>query len=402
MPSHLARVMDALAERRLVRMAALLAGVAVVLGLGVLGLGHGGPSTTNLDTRYLYLAGKYWRAGTNAYAPTVPLHDLTGMGDAMQQYNFAYPPQTAPFCLLLALGSLHLSYLVTNALNLGAIAVLAWLGVRMIEEPGPRAVVPSSSTAHRWFVPALIAGNLATAFAVWMGQTTLPVTAALAGAWYAARRERWVVAGVLLAIGTFKPPLSLFVVLWFVLERRWRVLLVATATILVFAALPMAIVGPIQVWLEWLRAVGRYGSNEFNAVGTRMLFNLRSLLYAAGVHVPDLFALGFVATGALWWLRHRLTARDVLGLLLGTALLFGYGHSYDLAALAVLIPLFWRHLHARAAASLLALALLAAITFPNSALERFHIDLLLHARVALVAGALGWLVALSAAETAGC
>jgi hypothetical protein len=151
------------------------------------------------------------------------------------------------------------------------------------------------------------------------------------------------------------------------------------------------------VWLEWLRAVGRYGGHEYNAVGTRMLFNLRSLLYAAGVRVPDLFALGFVATGALWWLRRRLTERDVLGLLLGAALLFGYAHSYDLAALVVLIPLFWRHLHARPTGSLVALGLLVAIAFPNSMLERFRSDLLLHARVALVAGALGWLAALSAA-----
>jgi len=121
-------------------------------------------------------------------------------------------------------------------------------------------------------------------------------------------------------------------------------------------------------------------------------------LHAAGVHVPDLFVLGFVATGVLWWIRRELTGRDVLGLLLGVALLFGYGHSYDLAALAVLIPLFWRHLHGRAAASLVALGLLIAITFPNSMLERFQSDLVLHARVAVVVGALAWLVGLSAAE----
>jgi len=398
MSSLLTRGMRALAESRLARGAALLAGIAVVLALGVLGVGHGGPSTTNLDTRYLYLAGHYWRAGTNAYAPTIALPGLERMGDALHQYNFAYPPQMTPLCLLLALGSLHLSYLIMDAVNLGAIAVLAWVGVRMIEEPGPHAVAPSRSTAHRWFVPALVAGNLSTAFAVWMGQTTLLVAAVLAGAWYAARRERWVTAGLLLAIGTFKPPLSLFVVLWFVLERRWRALMVATATILLFAALPMVVVGPVEVWLEWLRAVGRYGSHEYNAVGTRMLFNLRSLLYAVGVRVPDLFALGFVATGILWWLRHRLTDRDVLGLLLGTALIFGYGHSYDLAALVVLIPLFWRHLHQRPTASLVALGLLVAIAFPNSMLERFQSDVLLHARVALVAGALGWLAALSASE----
>ncbi len=401
MTSALTRVMFALAAQPVVRIAALLAGIAVVVGLGVLGLGHGGPSETNLDTRYLFLAGKYWLAGTNAYTPAVALRDLGPIGDALQQYNFAYPPQMAVLCLLLALGSMQTSFLLMNALNLAATAAIAWIGVRWIEEPGPRGVAPAQSTAQRWFVPALVAGNLSTAFAVWMGQTTLLVTAALAGAWYASRRDRWILAGVLLAIGTFKPPLSLFVVLWFVLERQWRVLGAAAAAVLVFSAVPMWVAGPVDVFFDWLHAVERYGSHPFNAVGTRMLFNLRSLLHALGLRLPDLFVVGLVATGALWYWRRRLTDRDLLPMLLAVALLFGYSHSYDLAALTVMIGAFWRHLHDRAAAALVALGLLLAISFPNSLLERFEIDVLLHARVALVVAALAWLVRASAAEARG-
>jgi len=129
-----------------------------------------------------------------------------------------------------------------------------------------------------------------------------------------------------------------------------------------------------------------------------MLFNLRSLFHAAGIEIPDLFAVGFLVAAALWRWRRRVTERDVLPLLIGTALLFGFAHGYDVAALSLLIPAFWRHLHRRPVAGLAALGLLVAIAFPNSLLERFGSELLLHARVALTAGALVWLVALSAAE----
>ncbi len=390
----LSRGMFALAASRAVRVGAVVAGLAVVLALGVLGIGHGGPDETSMDAQYLYLAGKYWLAGTNAYTPAVTLPDVGVGSDALRQYNFAYPPQTAPLCLLLGIGSMRQAFLIMNVLNLLAIGVLAWIGVRTVEEQGSRPSAPTS-TAHRWFVPALIAGNLSTAFVVWMGQTTLIAGAGLAAAWYYAGRGHTVLAGIALAIATFKPPLSLFVVVWFVLTRQWRVLLAAAATVLAFSLVPMIVVGPVEVFFDWLHAVGRYGDHPHNALGTRMLFNLRSFFHAVGIATPDLFVVGFLATVALWWSRQRFADRDLLALLIGVTLLFGYSHSYDLAALAVLIPVFWRYLHPRAWASLVALGLLFAISFPNSILEHFHSEVLLHARVMLLAGALLWLMVLS-------
>ncbi len=398
MREALRRGMFRLAASRGVRVGAVLAAAAVVLGLGVLGLGHGGPSETNMDTRYLYLAGKYWLAGTSAYTPAVALHGVAAAGDALQQYNFAYPPQTAPLCLVLATGSMARAFLIMNLLNLAAIALLGWIGVRTVEEAGVHAAVPPVATAQRWFVPALVAGNLSTAFVVWMGQTTLIVAAALAAAWYWARHDRPLLAGAALAVATFKPPLSLFAVLWFVLTRQWRIVLAMAGTVLLFAAVPMVIVGPVEVFVDWLHAIGRYGTHPYNTLGSRMLFNLRSLFHAVGMDTPDLFVVGFVATLALWHYRRVFSERDLLGCLIGMALLFGYSHSYDLAALVVLIPVFWRHLRTRAPASLVALGLLFVISFPNSLLVGFDSELLLHARVVFAAGALIWLLVLSAAE----
>ena len=154
--------------------------------------------------------------------------------------------------------------------------------------------------------------------------------------------------------------------------------------------------GPVQVYLEWLGSLGHYGAHSSNALGSRMLFNVQSLLYAAGVTTPSLFALGAIGTLALWYWRHAFVEDDLIGVLLGITLLFGYGHSYDIAALVLLIPAFWRRVHDSAAASAVALTMLFAISFPNSVLEPAGSLLLLHARVAVLCVALVWLLWLSA------
>jgi hypothetical protein len=392
--------MFVLAARRDVRVVTVTVAAALLLGLGVLGLGHA-PGDANIDARYFFLAGKFWGAGMNAYVPDGVPPGLPPMGDALELNDFAYAPTISALCLLVALGSFPLACAIMAALNLLSIAVIAWVGVQTIEEPGPHAAAPPACTAQRWFVPALVAGNLATIFVVWTGQSTLIVTAALAAAWHLARRGRPVLAGVALAFASTKPTLSAFVVLWFVLSRQWRVLLAMAPTALVFALPAMRAEGPVQVFLDWHAVIARYGMHWYNVIGTRMLFNLRSLFHAAGLETPDLFVVGLVVTLALWWSRRRVTERDVLPLLIGIAMLFGLAHSYDVAALSLLIPAFWRHLHRRPLGGLVALGLLFAITFPNSQLERFGSELLLHARVALTAGALVWLGMLSAAEAAG-
>lgn len=376
------------------RVLAVLGSLAICFGVGVLGFGHGGPETTGLDTRFFFLAGRYWLAGINAYAPAQAI-DAGPLGDVYTRYVMGYPPQSALLCMALALVSARSAELAMSGLNLAAVGVLAWIAVASVEE----AVPPATSTAQRWYVPALVAGNLATAYVLWMGQTTLIVAAALAACWWCARYGRPVLAGVLLALASIKPPLSVFVALWLVLERQGRVLAAAATATCLLALVPMVVLGPLAAWREWLVAVAHYAGAPQNAVGSRMVFNLRSLLYACGLHSPDFLGLGVVATLALFAARERFAAREILGLLIGFGLVFGYGHGYDLAALVVLVPAFWVHLRERPYAAGGALVLLAGITFPNRLLLPLGSEPLLHLRVVLVMLALGWLAALGVAAT---
>jgi Glycosyltransferase family 87 len=372
----------------------LLAAVGVTLALGAFGVGHGGPSQTNLDMRFLYLAGVFWHRGISAYTPVPPYPVDSWLADAVARYDFAYPPQIAPLCLLLAAWSTAGARLLMTALNVGAAVLLAAVCVRRARDPVPDRVSPAAG-ASTWLIPAIVIGNFSTAFVIWAGQTTLIATLALMLGWHFARRGRWLLGGVLLAGSTIKPQLGFLVILWLVLERRWRALAATAVTVVALAAVPIGISGPVGVITEWSAAAWRYASGPYNTLGSRMIFGLGNVLYVAGIESSFLLPLALLIVGSLWYYRASLADEDVLALLVGLSLLFGFSHSYDIAALAPLVPAFWRHVHTRTTASLLALALMLVVTLPNSLLESFVSPLLLHVRVVGLFAALSWLVAMS-------
>jgi hypothetical protein len=377
----------------------LLAAVSLTVALGVFGVGHGGLADTNLDMRILYLAGEIWHRGWSAYthAPPVPVDPW--LSDAASEYDFAYPPQIAPLCLLLAAWSPVGARILMTGLNVAAAALLAALCVYLAREPQPDGGPPPADSSS-WLIPAIVIGNFATAFVIWAGQTTLIATLALMLGWQCARRDRWLIGGVLLAVASIKPQLSFLVMLWIVLERRWRVLAVTAAGIVVLAVLPIAISGPLGVITEWSAAAVGYAGGPYNTLGSRMIFGLGNVLAIAGVRSSFLLPVAVVVVGALWYYRARVAEEDLLALLVGLSMLFGFSHSYDIAALIPLVPAFWRHVHSRVIPSLVALALLLIVTLPNSLLEPYVSPLLLQLRVLALLAALCWLTTLSVKRAA--
>jgi hypothetical protein len=372
---------------------------ALTVALGILGMGHGGRASTNLDMRWLYLAGMHWRDGISAYTPTLSSPVDPWLREAAQRYDFAYPPQIAPLCLLLAECSLSCARWLMTAVNTVSALILALFGVRLVREAdGKGTRSPRDATA--WLVGALVFGNPSTAFVIWAGQTTLIATLALMLGWHCARRDRWMIGGALLAVSTIKPQLSFLVLLWLVLERRWRALASAAVSVVVLAAVPIAISGPIGVLTEWSAAAVRYAGGPYNVLGSRMIFGLGSMLAVAGIASSVLLPIAILIVGSLWYYRASLADEDLLPLLVGLSLLFGFSHSYDIAALIPLVPAFWRHVHQRALASLLALGLMLIVTLPNSFLEPYVSPLLLHLRVVALSVALCWLIAMSIRRTA--
>jgi hypothetical protein len=377
----------------------LLAAVSLTVALGVFGVGHGGFADTNLDMRINYLAGEIWHRGWSAYTHAPPGPADPWLSDAVSEYDFAYPPQIAPLCLLLAAWSPVGARILMTGLNVTAAALLAALCVYLVREPQPDGGPPPAD-ASSWFIPAIVIGNFATAFVIWAGQTTLIATLALMLAWQCGRRDRWLIGGALLAVSSIKPQLSFLVMIWLVLERRWRMLAAAAVGVAVLAALPIAISGPIGVITEWSAAAVRYASGPYNTLGSRMVFGLGNVLAIAGVPSSFLLPVAVVVVGSLWYFRTSFADEDLLALLVGLSMLFGFSHSYDIAALMPLVPAFWRHVHSRVIASLVALVLLVVVTLPNSLLEPYVSPLLLQLRVLALLAALCWLTTLSVKRAA--
>lgn len=377
----------------------LLAAVSLTVALGVFGVGHGGLADTNLDMRILYLAGEIWHRGWSAYTHAPPGPVDPWLTDAVSEYDFAYPPQIAPLCLLLAAWSPVGARILMTGLNVAAAALLAAVCVYLVREPQPDGGPPPADSSS-WFIPAIVIGNFATAFVIWAGQTTLIATLALMVGWQCARRDRWLIGGALLAVASIKPQLSFLVMLWIVLERRWRVLAAAAVGVVVLAAVPIAISGPLGVITEWSAAAMRYASGPYNTLGSRMIFGLGNVLALVGVGSSFLLPVALLIVAALWYFRASIADEDLLALLVGLSLLFGFSHSYDIAALMPLVPAFWRHVHSRVTASLVAFVLLVAVTLPNSLLEPYVSPLLLQFRVVALLAALCWLTALSVKHSA--
>ncbi|MEQ9358322.1 glycosyltransferase family 87 protein [Coleofasciculus chthonoplastes] len=367
------------------RIAFLLSACTVLIIVAIIGFSQ------HFDTKYLYVAGLSWWEGSNAYDPNVG----SRLGANQSLGSFFYPPQIAPLCLLLSAFPWTQAKVVMTLFNIFSAGVLAFFSLLLVKQPQVKQLrVPGASA--RWFIPAVVIANPFTLNIIVLGQTTLIVSAALVSGWYYAYRDKWVLSGVLIAIATIKPQLSMLVILWLLLERRWRILAVATVTTLIFCLVPMAVSGPIDVFFHWFATLGKHKTIFANVLGTGGVFSLQDLLYTAGMKVPPLLPLGIVLTGLLWWYRSRLIIDDVIGLLMALSVLFGFAHHYDLIALAPLMAAFWRHLHHRSRATFVAITVMFVMCFPRNVLMRFiDSELLLQYRVLLVIGVTIWLGVMS-------
>lgn len=368
-----------------VRVSCLLGACIVLVVVAIIGFNQ------HFDTKYLYVAGLSWWEGSNAYDPDV----ASRLGANQSLGSFFYPPQIAPLCLLLGAFPWTQAKVVMILINMVSSGVLAYFCVLLVKQPQVKRLKVTGSGSV-WFIPAIVLANPFTLNIILLGQTTLIVAAALVSGWYYAYRNQWVLSGILIAISTIKPQLSLLVILWLLLERCWRLLAVAALTTLIFCLVPIVITGPIDVFVEWFASIGKHKNVFANALGSPAVFSIQNLLYTASIQMPHLLPLGIVITGLLWRYRSRLIIDDVIGLLMAISLLFGFAHHYDLIALAPLMAAFWWHLHHHSKATLVALALMLVMIFPRNVVMTFiDNELLLQYRVLLVLAATIWLGVIS-------
>ena len=374
---------------RFPQLSILTAAAAVMVLLGAFGFGHGGWKSTNADMRFLYLAGLQWTKSHNAYQPSTIEIDDPSLIEAVDRYDYAYPPSSAPLCMLLASRTLPAAKWLMTLINIAAAIALAWCAALHLR---PQMNSSSVDCRLQCIVAALVMGSLPAAFVIWAGQTALLVAACLHAGWMLAQRQRWVAAGVLLALASIKPHLMALALIWLMLEGRWRAVLVAVVVAIARAAWPIFLLGPIDLLQSWLGAVSRYSEGPYNQLGSRMVFGAQNMLWDFGLKAPNLSGLALIGFGLLWKFRQRFSESETLALLIGVSLLFGFSHSYDLVLLAPLVPVLAQRCTGSRFAAGAGFALWLIVTFPTSQLEGATLGHLAQARVIALAIGLLWVV----------
>lgn len=367
------------------------------IAFGIVGIGRaGGFSNGQFDMSFLYVAGRCLRQGLSPYEPGSFIACSHGVTPAPSNEIYAYPPQMGFLSILLSYLPFSWARVLITGINLACIIALAALcGSPPKSETD--IGVPDPAPESRWLIPALILGNPFTAHILWMGQTTLIAAACLAGGWVWVRRGHVWLGGLLIGIGTIKPQVAVFVVLWLTFERRWKALTIGAALALLLSSAEILASGPIGAFTGWVSALSMYTKVDVNLIGNRHVFGLQSLLDALGFSVAPLFLVGLAAMTALWWFRKFIADRDILPLLIAFSLLFVYSHDYDLSALAVMLPAFWRHLRGKEVQALVGGVVLVLLFLP---VRMFQNGVFAQSRGLIVLGLVIWLVILTVRSSA--
>ena len=366
--------------------AALAAAAASLVGFGILGKGRGSDAVGNTDGAVLYAAGRAWSKGLNPYDH----RDLTtAVADVpeikLDRIRFFYLPQSSPLCLFLAQFSYPVARQLWLVINLLSIAALAGMSIFLVR----RSTGGQEDVLGMGLLAAVVIGNPFTTHVVWMGQTSLLATAFAFGSWILIQQKRWLPAGILLGLASFKPQLFVLVGLWLILEREWKVLLVGFAVsslLCVHAMLTHG--GPGGMVTAWRGGVeSGYLDLRFNRPGDPHVPGLGSLMAAAGVRGTGLFfmIIGVALASALWNSRRHFQREDVLALLMGLTFVFlGYSHDYDFVALVPLFVALWLHGRDRPRACIQILPLVILLFLPSQFVRKLHVPVLEHWRTIVI------------------
>jgi hypothetical protein len=304
--------------------ACLIGSAATLLLFGVVGVGRSG--TLGGDFTVLHDAGQDWLAGRNPYVDN--------------HLPFAYPSNFSFYAVPLALLPLSVAKYGMVLVSLGWLAALLWLARRVLDREAGRDV-----SATMWLLVAIfLVGNPFTAHNFWMGQTSLLVLAPMMGSWLFAAEGRRIASGVLLGLASIKPHLVLLLVIWYLLEFEWKILLTAGATFLLMSFLPMVTQGPVTMMQDWIQdGILGYLGNSANHAGFQHLIGLKSMLEAAGMTPPSLTLAGVALTAVFWFYRSNWAIFDRLAIILGLSMTFVYGHDYEYVCIlpALIALLIW-------------------------------------------------------------
>lgn len=180
-------------------------------------------------------------------------------GEALYQgytarYDYIYPPLLAqviaPLTRFLSLDVISLGW---HILSIILLILSIWLVNHYVKNPNQRLVF--------WLMPILFIPNMQS---FWVGQISVVMLACLVGAWVAYKEDRPVIAGILLALITWLKIYPVFVLVYFLWKREWKLIFSAFITGILLGVLQIAISGLptlMQYFTEILPRLATNGQN---------------------------------------------------------------------------------------------------------------------------------------------
>ena len=207
--------------------------------------------TSGHDLKVNYLSSRAWTRGLDPYDPAVVTRIWTDAGGTLAtapdcaRTPSVYPPTALVLLSPLAMAPWSLASVIWCGLSIAAIATLL--------------VCVHSLARIRWLETrslCLIAGTLAlepVSNTLWLGQTSILVSALAAVSMVYGLNDRRLASGVFAGLGiATKPQLALAFLAPFVLARRWRTCVATAVTIVALTWIALSrFASPVQCIASW-------------------------------------------------------------------------------------------------------------------------------------------------------
>lgn len=318
---------------------AALVGLAAFSAVVFFGFGKP-PGTWMSDFVWFFAGGECFEAGSHMYSQecVAPIVEATGWGEVVG--GLSYPPQFAPFATIMSAAPIaEGKWIFFLAQILAACAVL-WLV--LATEKSTRKPGDVRPLSHYWAV-LLVLGASGILASIWLGQVTLLIAPLFWLIFGLLRNDRFVLAGLILAVISIKPQLAALLFFWLLLHGRWKELASASVWALLLSSIAFARLGPVDTVLAWIDNLGSYQDYSMNTLGSGQIMGLPSLFAVGGFEFP-LWAATMAGAVMLIILRLRGNIDPFGPMALATILslqMLVFSRSYDIALLAPAVALLW-------------------------------------------------------------
>ena len=141
-------------------------------------------------------------------------------GSYVNRFDYIYPPllaqSIAPFTTFLDLDAVSMGW---HIISLAVLILSVGLVNHTVNDPKQRWMF--------WLMPLIFVPDYQS---MWVGQISMIMLACFTGAWFAYKQDRPLITGGLLALATWLKVYPIFLILYFIWRRDWKVTISALVT----------------------------------------------------------------------------------------------------------------------------------------------------------------------------